>query len=147
MRNKTFKRRESRRRGAAAIEFGLWMPVLAVLLSGLVDLSWFMSRYHLVQRATMDGVRFGVRKASEEDTSDPQGSKQVPAAEQRALAVLTGFGLSSPTVNATLIPNGAGCPFDRLEMDTTVQFQPLIGFLPMPTTISADFAMMSEIQR
>jgi len=147
MRNKTFKQRENRRRGAAAIEFGLWMPILAILLSGLVDLSWFMSRYHLVQRATMDGVRFGIRKAAEEDTSDAQGSKQVPAAEARALSVLSGFGLSSPTVNATLIPNGGGCPFDRLEMDTTVDFQPLIGFIPMPTVITADFAMMSEIQR
>jgi hypothetical protein len=63
------------------------------------------------------------------------------------MSMLSGFGLSSPTVNASLIPDGGGCPFDRLEMDTTVTFEPLIGFIPMPGVISANFAMMSEIQR
>ena len=146
MRNKTFKER-SDRRGASAIEFVLWLPVLLTLLSGIIDISWYMSRYHLVQRATMDGVRYGVRQAAEEAPSDTQGSKQVPAAEARAQSMLTGYGLANPNVHAQLIPDGGGCPFDRLEMTTRAQFQPLVGFIPLPTHITATFAMMSEIQR
>jgi hypothetical protein len=146
MRNNTFTQR-SDRRGASAIEFVLWLPVLIILLSGVVDISWYMSRYHLVQRATMDGVRYGVRQAAEEAPTDAQGSKQIPAAENRARAMLVDFGLGSPVVNAQLIPDGGGCPFDRLEMDTTVTFQPLIGFITLPNTISSNFSMMSEIQR
>jgi len=148
MLNLPFKKRTNRRRGAAAIEFVFWVPVLLVLLSGLVDLAWFMSRYHLVQRATMDGVRYGVRQAAQEEVTDPQGSKQIPAAENRARQIMQDFGLSSPTATASLIPNGVDCPFDRLEMTSTATFTPLIGFLPgIPGTITADFAMMSEIQR
>ena len=142
------RKERTKRRGAAVIEFTLWMPVLLILLSGLVDLGWFMSRYHLVQRATMDGVRFGVREAPDEAITDAQGSKQKPAAEARAQQLLNGFGLGGgATVTATLIPNGGGCPFDRLEMDTSVPYTPLIGFIPMPGNITANFSMMSEIQR
>lgn len=148
MLNLPFKKRTNRRRGAAAIEFAFWLPVLLVLLSGLVDLAWFMSRYHLVQRANMDGVRYGVRQAAQEEVADPQGSKQIPAAEARARQIMQDFGLSSPTANASLIPDGAGCPFDRLEMTSTATFTPLIGFIPgIPGVITADFSMMSEIQR
>ena len=136
-----------RRRGASALEFALWLPVLLTLLSGLVDMSWYMSRYHLVHRATMDGVRYGVRQAPEERPTDPQGSVQEPAAEVRALSMMGNFGLSNPSANATLIPNGGDCPFDRLEMTASASFTPLVGFIPMPDEITATFSMMSEIQR
>jgi hypothetical protein len=96
----------------------------------------------------MDGVRYGVRQATKEQATDAQGLYQVPAAEARALSIMTGFGLGTATVDATLIPDGnAGCPFDRLEMDVSVPFTPIIGFVPMPANISATFSMMSEAQR
>jgi len=132
------------RRGAAAIEFGLWLLPIAILISGIVDLGWYMSRYHLVQRATIDGVRYGVRFSSEEDpNTDVQGSKQEPAAEFRTDQLLQGFGLSG-TIDATFQANA---PYDQLSVDTTVPFTPLVGIIPMPAEITASFLMMSETQR
>jgi len=136
--------KRTRSRGAAAIEFGLWLLPIATLLSGIVDLGWYMSRYHMVQRATTDGVRYGVRFASEEDpNSDPQGSKMVPAAEFRANQLLSDFGVSGNPA-AFFEPDA---PYDQLRMTTTADFQPLVGIIPMPTNIQASFVMISEVQR
>jgi Flp pilus assembly protein TadG len=135
--------RRQRRRGAAAIEFGYWLLPLAIIVSGLVDLGWYMSRYHMVQRATMDGVRYGIRFGSEEEQGvDVQGSVQTTVAEDRANVLLNGFGLSG-TPAATFHPDS---PYDMLRMTVTVPYQPLVGILPMPANITARFEMMAEKQ-
>jgi len=137
------KTQRTERRGAAAIEFGLWLLPIAILVSGLVDLGWYMSRYHMVQRATMDGARFGVRfGADEEKGVDTQGSKQTVAANLRAQQMLDDFNITG-TPTATFHPNA---PYDMLRVSTSAPFQPLVGIVPMPAVIQARFEMMAEIQ-
>lgn len=136
---------QHRRRGAAAIEFVMWLPILAVLISGLVDIGWYMSTYHRVQRVAQDGARVGVRQAASETVAN-QGTLQMSQSLARANAVLPTVGLSG-TVTTTYIQNSGTCPFDRLRVRVTVPFTPLIGLVPLPTTIVSEFNMASEIQR
>lgn len=132
-----------KRRGAAAIEFGFWLLPLAILVSGIVDLGWYMSRYHMVQRAAMDGVRFGVRFGHDEDlTMMAQGSKQAAAANKRAQQLLDDYGLAGSPAASFQIDS----PYDMLSMRVQVPFVPLVGIVPMPGQITADFEMMSERQ-
>lgn len=131
------------RRGAAAIEFALWLLPLAVMLSGILDLGWYMSRYHMVQRATMDGTRFGIRFASKEQRGvHTQGELQVGAARRRAEQMLSDFGLSGEVVS-TFHPDA---PFDLLATRARVPFHSLIGIVPMPEEIEVQFYMMAESQ-
>jgi len=139
--NKNTLQREPRR-GAAAIEFGLWLLPMAILISGIVDLGWYMSRYHLVQSATTDATRYGVRFATQEDAGDA-GDKQESAAVFRADQMLDDFGIGYTTLDAAY---EAGA-YDQLRTTVEAPFVPLIGIVPMPTNIRAEFVMMSELQR
>lgn len=131
------------RRGANAVEFGLWIPVLFVLFAGLVDLSWLMSRYQNVVRAARDGARVGV--AIIEDDDDVPGSVMGPVAEDHAKAILDGVGMTCDTgctVEAKLINDGS----DMLEVRVVYPFEPLIGFLPLKTDMKSQFTMMVQQQ-
>lgn len=45
------------RRGAAAIEFALWMPLMLVMFAGIIDLSLYMNATHTVVRAAREAAR------------------------------------------------------------------------------------------
>lgn len=132
------------RRGAAAIEFIMWFPILALLISGLIDIGWYMSSYHRVQRVAQDAARFGVRQAANETTSN-EGDLQEAAALSRGTTMLGTLGLSG-SVTPLYIANGA-CPFDRLQVSVSANFFPLVGLVALPSTIETEFHMASEIQR
>ena len=137
------RRRE--RRGANAVEFGLWLPVLAILFSGIVDVSWMMSRYHNVSRAARDGARVGV--AIIEDETVTPGTVITATAKSHAEAILNGVGMTCDgrcTVTATLTTLSSN---DVLEVDVTYDYQPLIGLLPLGTTaMRSRFTMMVQQQ-
>ncbi|MBN1336269.1 MAG: pilus assembly protein [Deltaproteobacteria bacterium] len=85
----------SPRRGAAAVEFGLILPVLLVILFGIFDFAWVFHQHGILTRALRDGCRSG---AVVPITGDP-----VTTAESAILANLTagGFacgGTCTPTV-------------------------------------------------
>ena len=47
------------RRGAAAVEFALTLPVLLILIAGIVELGMFVSFHHVIGRAVREGARVG----------------------------------------------------------------------------------------
>ena len=134
-----------KREGANAVEFGLWLPVLAVLFSGIVDVSWLMSRYHNVARAARDGARVGVAVIEDEDVTP--GDEMTAAAKGHAEAILNGVGMTCDTrctVTATLTTKSSS---DVLQVDVTYNYQPLIGLLPLGTTaMRSRFTMMVQQQ-
>ncbi|MFT6142724.1 MAG: Flp pilus assembly protein TadG [Myxococcota bacterium] len=50
---------QRKRRGVAAVEFALTLPVFLLAVTGVVELSHFISNFHHVQRAARDGARVG----------------------------------------------------------------------------------------
>jgi hypothetical protein len=128
------------RRGASALEFGLWLPVLVSGFAGMVDISWMMSEYSSVVRAARDGARVGV--AVIEDEMVPPGSEMTVAAEAHASAVLAGVDM----------PCGTGCTVEAtydastefLTVEVIYPYEPLLGFLPLATQLRSSFTMRSQ---
>ena len=92
------------RRGGAAVEFALTLPVLLLVFAGIVDLSTYVHARHDVQRAAREGARLAAA------TRDPDGTGAAEAAgSAHALAVLDAVGT----------PCGSGCTAEaeRLRAD------------------------------
>lgn len=77
------------RRGAAAVEFAMLVPVFAMVAVATAELSSFMSQRFLVQRAAMDGARLG---ATTLEGSLGDGSLIEAAAESQARGLLAHAG-------------------------------------------------------
>ncbi len=139
------------RRGIAAVEFALWLPVLFFLVAAVVDWGFYMHQKVNVARAAIDGCRMGAAMFEPNDIS--AGSLSRPAAESRAYEVLNGLGISCGScVRAQYCSNGSGgaCgapPFDALLIEINYTFTPFFGMANTPTTIQERFMMASENQR
>jgi len=84
--------RSHERRGTAATEFALLLPILLSVLIGVVDGGLAMSKQHMLARAARDGARIGSM------TIEPipaTGELIELAAEEAALRSLTAAGLTS----------------------------------------------------
>lgn len=111
------------RRGGAAVEFGILLPVLAALLGGTTEFGWFFSRQLAVIQAARDGALAG---SLTQTTDDPAA-----AAEARAREALTqaSFDPASGTITAVVSSSAAG---DVVEVSVTVPHVPLMGLVPVP---------------
>ncbi len=126
------------------MEFALWLPVIMVLLGGILDVGWYLSRQQNVIRAARDGARIGSTVL--EDQTDNRGAQIEAAAEAQAKLVLDGLGM----------PCGTGCEVDALYEQSTGRaavvvtvrypFGPLVGVVPLPTHLAAQFTMMTQQQ-
>ena len=116
------------RRGSAALEFGFWFPLLMVMLSGIIDLSWYMSLRENVAGAARDGARSGAAAGGD-----------VVAGEAVGQQVLDGVGYSCPSAMSGSVDGVTigGEGFSRIEMSASCTFTPLIGLLPILTSTPA----------
>lgn len=85
-----------KRRGIAAMEFILMMPVFILTVTGVIELSNFITNFHHVQRAARDGARVGSVTL---EGVNADGSLIKEAAAQQAIDVL----------DASNRPCGVGC--------------------------------------
>jgi hypothetical protein len=145
-------RRKSR--GAAAIEFALWLPILLMFVSIIIDWGFYMTTRVTVARGVMEGARRGA--AQFEPTTVPAGSQIVPRARARTLQVLEDMGITctgpSCLLQVTYCDTGQGgpCqnpPFDGIVVQVTLDFEPFFGFVPTPDRIQESFEMAVENQR
>lgn len=137
------RRPTQRRRGSAATEFALWLPFLAILTSGVVDFSWYMSRSYNVARIVRDSARTGA--AVREDNTVEFGTQASAAAREHADRVLDGLGMTCHdgcTVDVQVEDDG----FRMITVSVSYPYQPLIGLVSVPTTIHYDFTMALEAQ-
>lgn len=149
------------RRGVAATEFALWLPILLLLIAGVIDWGAYMNARSGVTRAVIDGARVGA--AQFESATDPAGSVAGPVAEQRARDVLDGLGLgcngcvitadfcARNTAGPCDVNGAAGVPqtppVDSLLVRIRYDFEPWFGFAFTPDFILVDFVMAMENQR
>jgi hypothetical protein len=144
----------SSRRGASAIEFAMWLPILLMFISAVVDWGVYMTTRVTVARAVMEGTRFGATVF--EPTSVPEGSQIVPRARARTVKLLQDMGVACAppgcNIDVTYCNTGQGgpCqnpPFDGLVVEVTVPFIPFFDFVPTPDRIDEKFLMSVENQR
>lgn len=126
------------RRGGAAIEFALWLPVLAILLSGIIDIAWMVSRYHNVVRAARDGARVGAA-IIEPDTETP-GALVLEASRAHAEVILDGVGMPCD-VGRAVTSELVEIPGSAVEVRVNYPYRPALGLFPLPVTLTSRFAM------
>ncbi len=132
----TFTR--SGRSAGVAVEFGLTLPVLLVLLAGVVDYGWYFFIDGAVLNATRDAVRMGVVAEAGEDPS--------ALAEQVVQDVLDDAGLPCSggcSVSAS-IQTTAG--YRLLEVEVDRPFDPVVGLIPVPSSNAVAYRMLLEQQ-
>ena len=133
------------RKGGAAIEFALWLPVMMTVASGIIDTSWMMSRYHQVTRAARDSARVGISIIEPEDVIP--GVLVKAAAKDHAEDLLNGVGMGCVApgcvVDATIVTQ-SGRDYLRVEVDW--EYTPLMGLLPLNTNLHSEFMMMLQQQ-
>jgi Flp pilus assembly protein TadG len=93
--------RSARRRGATAIEFALWMPVMLLMFAGIVDVSLYLNGMHQVVRAARDGARV-TASTTLANVADPSSSTSIDSELQtvcynHALNVLNDSGRTCGT--------------------------------------------------
>jgi hypothetical protein len=114
--------RRSRRRGSEAIEFALTLPWFLLLLSGVMDFSWYFFTTWRLSASLREGARIG--------SVTPEADDPVGVAEDEAETRGGDYGLvwtATPTAEVVGDP-----PQRRLELTGSVEVTKLIGLVPMP---------------
>jgi hypothetical protein len=143
----------TKRRGAAAIEFAIWLTVLLMFVSAVVDWGIYMTTRVTVARAVMEGTRTGA-SIFEAPNSGPRGSRIVPRTIRRTEQIFTDMGIpcSSPgcfRVEYCDTGEGGPCrnpPLNAIVIEARLDYTPFFGFVPTPDRIVERFEMAVESQ-
>ncbi len=140
-------RRFSSRKGAAALEAALVLPVLLLLFAGILDLSNYISTYHRVNRVARDAARVGSVVI---EGDEPTGDGIREAAESHAELALDAAGLACLT-GCTIeteweIDAASGYAF--VVVGVEYPYDGLTGLIPLLTDIgiTTQFAMVTQQQ-
>jgi Flp pilus assembly protein TadG len=127
------------RRGTAAVEFALVLPLFVVILFGVIEYGWVFYQTFSVASAVRDGLRTG---ATVPMTASPDS---LATALQSTKDRLAGVGItpSAVTLNAQYKDVW---PSKTLWLSATMPYKPLLGFVPVPTDISYEMRMILEQQ-
>lgn len=127
-----------RRRGVAAIEFALIFPVLIVALVGIMELSWYFSRYLAVTEALSQGARRGAL-VLEGDDVDAVVSAQVAK-------TLAAVGVETADAALTVTQGADDAGVDGLTITLSVPYRPLLNMTPAPAALQATTRVRLEDQ-
>lgn len=111
------------RRGIAAVEFALTLPVISLILVGTLEFGWYFSRLVMVNSATYDAVRLAAY--------DDNSTDSLITAESTVLTLLDDVGFDCValgcTVDADRLDEG-GMVF--VELNVSVPYDQLTGIIP-----------------
>jgi Flp pilus assembly protein TadG len=133
------KRRYDRRnrRGVQAVEFGLILPVMITLFSGIADYGWLMQRQQSLMNVCREAARAG---AVTDEYTDP-----LATAEARAESAAIEYGLNLKDVTVETSLRGVS-PNETIEVTLTLAVEPLVGLVPVPLSIDTSLTMRLEEQ-
>ena len=131
--------KRDRRRGAAAVEFALVLPLFAAMLFGVIEYGWFFYQNFNVASSVRDGLRVGVTVA-QAASPDPKATSV-----KKTQDLLTGVGINPASVTINAIYNGS-TPSKTLTLSATMPYKPIIGFVPAPANIGYSMTMLLELQ-
>ena len=120
--------------GNAAVEFGLVLPLLLVILLGIIDWGHVHFTRMTMTNAAREGARVGVTLNAETAESEAETAA-------RNYLISSGIPGDSFDVEATL-DTGDGTVSVRVY---TEDFNPLIGFVPTPSELHARAIMRWEL--
>ncbi|MES1207837.1 MAG: TadE/TadG family type IV pilus assembly protein [Pseudomonadota bacterium] len=125
--------------GAAAVEFALIFPLLALVLFGTLEFGWVLFQQFNLANAVRDGIRQGVTVA-QTATPDP-GATAVQVAQQD----LQKLGVATGSVALTATYSGS-VPTRTMTLSADMTYRKLTGFVPTPAHLTYSMTMMLELQ-
>ncbi len=129
MLHRFFTRRS--RRGANAVEFGLTAPVFFAMVLGLMDYGWYFAN----QAGLNNANSLGCREGSTATARTEIGWRS---------SMFCGGGCSTTVLD---LYAGETPPRRTLLCTTTTDYDPLIGFVPTPRTVTTSAYYRVEWQR
>jgi Flp pilus assembly protein TadG len=118
-------------RGVAAVEFGLVLPLLMMILTGIIEYGYILSLQVNLTNAVREGAREGIRHQADPATE----------AESAAQQYLDNAHITADELHAELENN------QFLVVTTRIDVKPLIGFLRaewLPSSLGARSVMRWE---
>ncbi|HMV65391.1 MAG TPA: pilus assembly protein [Myxococcota bacterium] len=115
--------RRGSRRGIAAVEFALTLPVTALILIGTLEFGWYFSRLVMVNSATYDAARLA---AFEDNSTDA-----VVTAEAAVTTLLADMGMDCGALGCAIDADRIdvdGLPM--VELSVSVPYAQLTGIIP-----------------
>jgi len=131
-------RRLARRRGAAAIEFALCLPMICFILFGILEYGWVFFQHANVIASVRSGVRFAA--------TQPTSSTVETDAEDLVRTTLSGLGFNPSNVasaQVTATRNGS-YPTETITVRAEVPYTPIAGLVPAPAEIAYEMTMLLE---
>jgi len=128
------------------MEFAFWLPVIMALVGGIIDVGWYLSRYQNVVRSARSGARAGA--STIEDNGVVPGAQIEAAAVAQAKMVLGGVDMPCTPTNGCIIDAVWDTSSTRAAIVVTVTYrsQPMVGIVPIPANVVAQFSMMTQQQ-
>ncbi len=142
------------RSGNTAIEFALILPIFVTILSGICEFGWMF----FTRSTVVNAVRIGCRAGAVAPLDEVPGPAEVAKAE--IITYLQKYNIDCADGSATvcdidiaveeLVPGELGTCEGEWELNTlacqlVVEYDPIIGLIPLPTTISAGSIMLLEL--
>jgi Flp pilus assembly protein TadG len=121
---RSFSRRAHSERGAVAVEFGIFAPILIALVAGLVYFGWGFN----IKMTLTNAAREAVREYALGTDADPAAV----ARDYAATAVGAG-NVVNVAVEATGCPNPGTNPGGQATVTVTYPFAPDVNFIPAVT--------------
>lgn len=132
------------RRGVAAMEFALTLPVFLFVVLGVADLSYFITSLYDVQRAARDGARVGsVTLEGGTPTGAVINAEAIAQAKQVLLASGKPCGEGCSVTSTWVLVEG----FRYVQVNVTYPHRPFTpGLHLVPTYARASFFMLTQQQ-
>ena len=128
------------RRGANAVEFGLTLPVFMAILLGLVDYGWLFAAQAGIDNATAIACREG--SMIDERLGNPYNIANTELVTRAAPWCDLADSCIHDAADA-----GYPVPDKAIRCEVTMDFRPLIGFVPVPDQIDSISYYRMEWQR
>ena len=135
------------RRGAAALEFGLILPVLIAVFGSIIELSLYISTMHRVNRVARDAARVG---STVIEGDDPTGELIEEAADGHALLALDAADLACTGGCQVEVvwELDADSGYYFINVEIVYPYSGVMGVLPMlqDRGVTSSFAMVTPQQ-
>ncbi len=128
MRPATHPLRRANRRGAAALEMALILPVALALILGMMEWSWLLFQWHTVESSALRGVRL---LSAVPDAADRE---EIATEEVREHLRIFGVDADHATVSTEVEDRLYG---RVVTVEVHVHTDPLVGFVLAPTELGA----------
>lgn len=140
------QRRRTRRSGAVAVEFALIMALgFFPMIFAIIDWSIYFFQASVVQTELWNAARLGVSYDHSVDGVCPSDR-----AETALTDALNGWNFSGASVEATTSSDtyGEDPPqvIEQLTISVTVPFTPILGLVPVPSTMGGSATVPLEVQ-